>query len=146
MRIRGVARLAPKMGDGHQRASQPNGPIAGMVLYGVTGFVSGDAYGRDGGLIIHAVGQGDHIGAGVKMVGEISPDMLETDARHLIAPEHLFGSHGASQSPAVQDLGIFGIGGFHHHLCNKGQEDGRKHKRQILKVKVHIRHNITPST
>ena len=42
MRIRGSCQIGADIGDGHQGAAQADGPIAGMVLHGVSGFVGGD--------------------------------------------------------------------------------------------------------
>ena len=94
--------------------------VTAGVLHRMARFMAGNADGGDGGAVIHAVGQANDIGLGVKMVRQVTTNTLHPHAGHTVDAKHSLGSLRTGDAAIGQHLGIFFKGGIDAGAGPKG--------------------------
>ena len=138
----GHCQLGAQIGHGDHGGAELDGGIALGILYSVSCLVAGNADGGGGGVVIHVVGQADHIGPGIVVVCEVSGDPLNLHALNAVCHEYPLGSLGTGDPPGGQLTGILFKGAVHVGAGPHGKNETGQHKDHIGPVKtVIIGHN-----
>ena len=119
-----------------------DGGIVMGVLHGVTCFVTGDADGGGGNVVIHAVRQADHICLGIVVVGKVTGNMLDAYICNAVASQHPVSCLGAGEPAAGCLLGIFLEGAVYPVACPQRKQHTGEHQHNIGKIKAVIEHKI----
>ena len=98
--------------------------VAGLVLDGVAGLVSGDAQGGEAGAVIVVGRQRELPGHGIVVVGQLAGHLDDFDVGDAGGADDSLGRLATGDATARADLGIPGVGAADFHLGVEPEEHG----------------------
>ena len=134
--------LGADVGNGDDGGPQLDGQVVGGILDGVARLVGGDADGGGGGVVVHGIGQADHIGAWVIVIGEIARHPFDTDLMQAVGVQHHAGGICSGEAAHGKLLGILAEGPVDPIAGPHGQYHSGQHQDQIIDIEKHDNHSF----
>ena len=126
--------------------AQTDGRIADRILHRMARLMRGHADGRDRGGLIDRRGQADRVRPRIKMVGQLSGDIFDVDARHAVCTQHGLSRLRAGQPSAAHDARVAVERAVDLRLRPEREQHARQHQHDIVHINsviTHIRHGKT---